>query len=398
MNTKNDTTSLCVMQVLPALISGGVERGTIDIAQALIQNRHKAIVVSSGGPMVKQLEQIGAIHIKLPVQSKNLFALRKNAIILKKLILEHKVDIIHARSRAPAWSCYWATRKLNIPYITTFHGTYSHQNRFKKWYNTVMLRSDKTIAVSHFIADHVQRIYLNSHLNLHLKNTPDIQVIHRGIDTEKFNPEAITYNQTQQLKQQWGIPENKIIIMLPARVTPWKGHAVFIDAISRLPSNNFICLMVGDDQGKDAYREALDCAIKVYNLEKKFKFVGACNDMPTAYKLADIVVSASTDPEAFGRVACEAQAMDCLVVATNHGGSLETIAPSQQMLLCAPNNAISMTQAIEAALLIKPEQAIDIQIQSRKHIEEHFSLNKMCSDTLALYLQQVGNKKTGAQA
>jgi glycosyltransferase involved in cell wall biosynthesis len=389
------------MQVLPALVSGGVERGTIDIAEALIQNHHKAIVVSSGGSMVTQLEQLGATHIKLPVQSKNPFTMRQNASTLKKLILDHKVDIVHARSRAPAWSCFWATQKLNIPYITTFHGTYGHQSRLKKWYNAIMLRSDKTIAVSDFIANHIKEIYLNPDLNSQVKYSPDLQVIHRGIDTVKFNPKTITHHQTQQLKQQWGIPENKIIIMLPARVTQWKGHAIFIDAIARLSSNNFICLMVGDDQGKSAYREALDCAIITHNLMDKFKFVGACNDMPGAYKLADIVVSASTDPEAFGRVACEAQAMNCLVIATNHGGSLETIAPSQQMLLCEPNNAISMTQAIETALLITPEKAIEIQIQSREYIEDNFSLTKMCRDTLALY-QQLGNTKqehkTGALA
>ena len=398
MNTRNKKSKLCVMQVLPALVSGGVERGTIDIATNLIKNGHQAIVVSSGGGLVEQLESVGAAHIKLPVQSKNPFIMWKNARSLIKLISEHKVNLVHARSRAPAWSCFWATNCTKTPFITTFHGTYSHQNRFKKWYNAIMLRGDKTIAVSNFIADHINKIYLNSDLNPHLKYTPDIQIIHRGIDTKKFNPEVITHNQIQQLKQQWDIPDNKTIIMLPARVTQWKGHAVFIDAISRLSSNDFVCLMVGDDQGKSAYREALDCAITTNNLKNKFKFVGVCNDMPAAYKLADIVVSASTDPEAFGRVACEAQAMDCLVVATSHGGSLETIAPSQQMLLCQPDNAISMTQAIKAALAIKPEQSIDIQIQSRKHIEENFSLNKMCSDTLALYHQQVGNKKTGAQA
>jgi len=398
MSSRNKKSNLRVMQVLPALVSGGVERGTIDIAAALIKNGHQAIVVSSGGGLVEQLECIGATHIKLPVQSKNPFIMWKNARSLIKLIFEHKIDLVHARSRAPAWSCYWATNYTKTPFITTFHGTYSHQNRLKKWYNSIMLRSDQTIAVSNFIADHIKKIYLSPHLNPHLKYTPDIQVIHRGIDTEKFNPEAITFKQTQQLKQQWGIPENKIIIMLPARITQWKGHAIFIDAISRLPSNNFICLMVGDDQGKSAYREALDCAITTNNLKNKIKFVGVCNDMPTAYKLADIVVSASTDPEAFGRVACEAQAVDCLVVATNHGGSIETIAPSQQMLSCQPNNALSMTQAIETALSIKPEQSIAIQMQSRRHIEENFSLNKMCSDTLALYHQQVGNKKTGVQA
>lgn len=389
------------MQVLPALVSGGVERGTIDIAQALIQNHHKAIVVSSGGPMLTQLEQLGATHITLPVHSKNPFTMWKNANALKKLILKHKVDLVHARSRAPAWSCFWATQKLHIPYVTTFHGTYGHQNSLKKWYNAIMLRSNKTIAVSDFIANHIKEIYLASALNTQVKYSPDVQVIHRGIDTDKFNPKTTTHQQTQKLKQQWGIPDNKIIIMLPARVTQWKGHAVFIDAIAGLSSTNFICLMVGDDQGKSAYRETLNQTIAAHKLIDRFKFVGACNDMPAAYKLSDIVVSASTDPEAFGRVACEAQAMDCLVIATNHGGSLETVAPSQQLFLCQPNNARSMTQAIEAALLIAPEHAISIQEQSRAYIETNFSLTKMCNDTLALY-QLLGNEKqthqTGAKA
>ena len=186
--------------------------------------------------------------------------------------------------------------------------------------------------------------------------------------------------------------------MLPARVTRWKGHAVFINAIAQLATNNFICLMVGDDQGKSAYREELDNTILANGLKDKFNFVGACSDMPTAYALADIVVSASTDPEAFGRVACEAQAMDCLVVATSHGGSLETIAQDQKQFLCQPNDSKSMKTAIKAALLTKPAQASHIQMQSRKHIEENFSLNKMCSDTLALYQQQMTSPKIGAKA
>jgi len=366
-----------VMQVLPTLESGGVETGTIDIAKALLQKGHRAIVVSAGGPMVSKLDKVGATHITLPVHSKNPWVIWQNAQILKKLIQAENIDIVHARSRAPAWSCYWATKNSQTSYITTFHGAYGHQNSLKRWYNSAMLRSDITIAVSNFIAGHIQNIYPN--IQKH------IQVIHRGIDTLQFHPDKTQAATVEQLKKQWKIPKNHTVMMLPGRLTRLKGHTVFLEAAAKLKQSNITYLIVGDEPGKALYKAELQKLTQSLQLSDQVKFIGACSDMPSAYQVADIVVSASTKPEAFGRIACEAQAMNCLVIASNHGGSQETIAPCQQAFMCQPGSIESMTKAMNAALSTTPEQARKIFHESRSYIYENFSLDKMASDTLSLY-------------
>jgi len=381
------SSKMTIIQVLPSLLSGGVETGTIDIAKALVDQGHRALVVSSGGPMVQQLESVGAQHIQLPVHSKNPYLIWKNALRLKEIVRDNKVDLIHARSRAPAWSCYWATKGTDIPFMTTFHGTYGHHSKLKRWYNAVMLRSDQTIAVSNFIAKHIQTIYPN--------RQQAIQVIHRGIDTDKFNPQSVSSDEMNGLKQLWGIDEDKLLLMLPGRITRWKGHSVLIEALSKIDSSQLICLMVGDDQGKTQYRQELDKLIKQHHFEKQIKFVGACQNMPTAYTLADIVISASTDPEAFGRVACEAQAMNCLVIATAHGGSQETIADCQRDLLCLPSDANSLAKSLAKAIKQIQENNEAVFSKSRAHIAQHFSLKKMCQDTLTLYAKQLDCKRDG---
>jgi len=370
--------SLTVLQVLPNLVSGGVEIGTIDIAKALVQKGHNAYVVSNGGPLVTKLEQAGAIHIQLPVHSKNPFVMWKNSLALKQVFSTYNIDIVHARSRAPAWSCYWASQKTKkIKFITTFHGTYGHHSKLKRWYNGVMIRSQQTIAVSAFIKEHVLAVYSN-------KPTA-IEVIHRGIDTEKFNPERINEQAVSTLADAWSVPKNVKVIMLPGRITRWKGHSVLIQALAELKQESIFCLMVGDDQGKTAYREELRQLIQEHQLEDIVHFVGGCSDMPSAYALADIVVSASTDPEAFGRVACEAQAMNCLAVVTDHGGGRETIAPSQKDFLCRPNDVGSLAQSLTRALKVDRQSAQEIALVSREHISQHFSLQNMCEKTIAVY-------------
>jgi len=377
MSSRNKKENLRVMQVLPALVSGGVERGTIDIATALIKNGHQAIVVSSGGGLVEQLEGIGATHIELPVQSKNPYIMWKNANTLIKLIFEHKVDIVHARSRAPAWSCYWATNYTKTPFITTFHGAYSHQNALKRLYNSVMLKSHTTIAVSNFIAHHISETYPSTKHN--------VRVIHRGIDTQLFSPSNTLNDRVDALRKQWCISANKTIIMLPGRLTRLKGHTTFIKAISQLDTSNIICLLVGDHHGNLSYQQELKMLIGKHHLEDTIYLVGGCHDMTAAYQLANIVVSASVKPESFGRVTCEAQATNCLVVATNHGGTKEVLSPSQQPFLCEPNNSKAMTTALNNALKKDEYGQSTIFKQSRKYIEANFTLDKMCQDTLAVY-------------
>lgn len=383
---------LKILQVLPSLVSGGVERGTLDLCRHLIEQGHEAWVMSSGGPLVKSLEEMGAKHIKLSVHSKNPIKIWNNSKTLFQLIKTHQFDLIHARSRAPAWSCYWASKKSNTPFVTTFHGQYGHQNKLKKIYNRVMLKGDACIAVSRFIETHIQTVY------------PDhptvIKLIHRGIDLNTFSQSQESKDRALSLRKQWSIAEHYKVIILPGRLTRLKGHQTFLEAITQLKTNDAVrCLIVGDEPGKDHYQKELQDFILEHKLSSKVQFTGNVYDMPAIYELADIVISASIKPESFGRTACEAQAMGCLVIATKHGGSLETISPLQQQFMCEVNNIESMAKAISHALSYcendHQQERLNIEGHSRSYIEQNFSLNKMCGDTITLY-HEIISKRTGS--
>lgn len=387
----NRDKKLRILQVLPSLVSGGVERGTLDLCQHLIEHGHEAWVVSSGGPLVKPLEDLGAKHIKLNVHSKNPFTIWKNSQTLKQLIQEHQFDLVHARSRAPAWSCYWASKKTKIPFITTFHGQYGHQNKLKRIYNSVMLKGDACIAVSKFIESHIKTVYPQHHTN--------IKLIHRGIDLATFSQSKTSKVNALALREKWNIAKDDKVIILPGRLTRLKGHQTFLNAITQLTELDSIhCLIVGDEPGKEHYQQALQAFIDKQKLTQKVQFTGNHYDMPALYQLADIVISASIKPESFGRIACEAQAMGCLVIATKHGGSLETIAPAQQQFMCEVKDSESMANSIKKALDYygdkKQHELSKITESSRAYIEENFSLKKMCGDTIALY-QALTSKDTG---
>ncbi|WP_135080442.1 glycosyltransferase family 4 protein [Terasakiella sp. SH-1] len=366
-----------VVQVLPAMVTGGVERGTVEMAEAIVNAGGRAIVVSAGGPMVHELTRVGAEHIEMPVDSKNFFMMRKNATRLAKLIQQEGVDLIHARSRAPAWSSYWASKWTNTPFVTTFHGTYGHGNPLKRWYNSVMTRGERVIAISSFIAGHMRKIYgVRREL---------IRVIHRGVDLFRFDPEKVTAERLVKLSTQWNIPDGVPVVALPGRLTRWKGQLVFIDAIAKLGRRDICCLLIGSDQGRTDYRKELVKRIKKHNLEGVITIVDECNDMPTAYMLSDIVVSASTDPEAFGRVVCEAQAMGRPVVATDHGGARETVIEDETGWLCKPGDVESMATAIGKGLDLSAEKREKMAQQAISHIREGFSKDAMCSKTLEVY-------------
>lgn len=372
------------MQVLPELITGGVERGTVDIAEALVQAGHKAIVVSNGGPLVADLNALGAQHIELSVHSKNPFIIRRNAHRLASLARSLNVEVIHARSRAPAWSCHWATREAHIPFVTTFHGTYGHSNRIKRWYNRVMCRGDHTIAVSNYISDHIQTVYG--------KPQGDLSVIHRGVDMDSFDPVNLDQKDLLALRQKWKVPEGKKVILVPGRLSRRKGQLDFIEAFAKLNNDDLFALIVGSDQGRDYYSEELLARIDRHCLSDKIILCGHHRDMALAYAISDIVVAASNEPEAFGRVACEAQAMGCLVVATQHGGAKETIAPCQKAWQCEPKSQASMTGALEKAIAVQAEQKELVANESRKFIQQHFSLTQMCSATLQVYEEVAQNR------
>ena len=366
-----------IMQILPRLDTGGVERGTVDVASALVAAGKCSIVVASGGKMVREVERVGALHITVPVDSKNPIVMLKNANTLTNLILAHGVDLVHARSRAPAWSARLSANRCKIPFMTTFHGTYNFNNTFKKKYNAIMTKGDRVIAISDFISQHVSENY----------NTPTekIRVISRGVDLDTFNPRAVSAERIVQLANSWRLYDHVPVIMLPGRLTRWKGQLVLIEAARILSRPDVRILLVGDDQGRTRYRRELENRIRKNGVEKIIHITGPCRDMAAAYMLADVVVSPSTDPEAFGRVAAEALAMGRLVVASDHGGTREIVKDGKTGWLVPPGNPYALAKALSHALDITNEERKQHSKLAKKHIHENFSKQKMCSATLTVY-------------
>ncbi|MGY8998381.1 MAG: glycosyltransferase family 4 protein [Rhodospirillales bacterium] len=366
-----------VMQVLPELLTGGVERGAIDVAGAIVESGGRALVVSAGGPMTYELKRLGAEHFELPVASKNPFIMWKNIKRLANLALDQKVDIIHARSRAPAWSAWYAARQTNKHFVTTFHGTYSHNNWFKRWYNNIMTKGERVIAISDFISAHIRKTY-----GVPVAN---IRVIPRGIDINKFDTNKVSQERRIKLANEWRLPDDMPIIILPGRITRWKGQTVFIDAIKKLGRKDIMCLIVGSDQGRKRYRRELEERIANNDLQDIIHLVDHCKDMAAAYMLTDIVVSASTEPEAFGRVIVEAQSLGRPVIGTNHGGTKETIVEGKTGLLVEPNDPDSLAKAITEILNLTEEQREKFSQTAISHSRKNYSKELMCSRTLDIY-------------
>ena len=372
-----DAKAPAVMQVLPRLETGGVERGTVDITTALTAAGRRAIVVSAGGSMVREIERAGGQHFTLPVDSKNPMTMRKNIAALTELIRTKNIGVVHARSRAPAWSARAAAERANIPFMTTFHGTYNFNNRVKKAYNAVMAKGERVIAISDFIGRHVADEY----------DVPEdrIRVIPRGIDLETFNPNAVSAERMIQLSQAWRLPDESPVVMLPGRLTRWKGQSVLIEAARRLARPDVRVLLVGDDQGRTGYREDLEAQIGRIGAEGIIHLTGPCRDMAAAYMLADVVVSASTDPEAFGRVAAEAHAMGRPVIASDHGGACETVIAGETGWLVPPGDADALAQALRTALAMTGEERETLARRAITHIRDNFTKSQMCAATLAVY-------------
>ena len=318
------TTKINVLQVIPKLGYGGGETGCYDIAHYLAEKDCGSYIATSGGELLKFVKKKKVGIFKLPVHSKNPIIIIFNAIILLLFILLKKINIVHARSRAPAWSCYIACILTNTSFVTTFHGTYNYKNKLKKFYNSIMLRSKLTIAGSNFIFNHI-----NENYNEYLNKKKKLRVIFRGINVDYFSQKNISILKQEKLKQEWNLEANKIIILMPGRLTYWKGQEKFIEALNILIEDynftNFQAILLGSDQGRKVYTKKLFSLVERYSLTKKIKFISHCNEMPLAYSLADVVVSSSIEPEAFGRVAVEAQSMSKPIIASNIGGSKETI-------------------------------------------------------------------------
>ncbi|MET1415984.1 glycosyltransferase family 4 protein [Roseibium sp. HPY-6] len=386
-----------VLQVIPDLNSGGAERTTLDVANALVQAGSTALVVSEGGQLVPELEASGAEHIVLPVKSKNPFTIWKNASALSDLIASRHVDIIHARSRAPAWSALRAARRTKIPFVTTYHGTYNQSNGLKAFYNSVMARGDAVIANSRFIADLIA--------SRHPAAAAKISVITRGSDLKSLAPENVSALRQQALKDSWGVPAGRPIVLNMARLTAWKGQKILIDAMVNLKSMGLkdpIAILAGDAQGRDGYVAELKKMIADHELQEQVRLVGHCADVPAALALADVAVVASVEPEAFGRAAVEAQAASVPVIVSDHGAVPETVlAPPETCegertgWRVPPGNAVALADAIQNALLQPQDARREMTSRARSHVEQNFSVETMCARTLGVYASLLDQAASG---
>jgi glycosyltransferase involved in cell wall biosynthesis len=378
------TTNLKVLQVIPKLGYGGAETGCYDIAHYLPENSCKSFIATSGGELLKYVDKKKVKVFRLPVHSKNPLLIFINSIALVGIILFNNISIVHARSRAPAWSCWLATKITGRKFVTTFHGTYNFNNSIKKFYNSVMVRSNLIIAGSNFIFSHIKENYLR-----YLDDKKKLLVIFRGINVDYFDPTTKEYNDEKKLLTKWEIEKDKKIILLPGRLTSWKGQEVFLEAVNlvniELGYEAFFAIILGSDQGRDLYKKKLVRLSEQYRMTNQVKFIDHCEDMALAYKVSDVVISASIEPEAFGRVAVEAQSMEKPIIASNIGGSNETIINNKTGYLFDSGSAKSLSEKILKVLSFNDNSLKSIGIEGRKNITKKFNVEKMCFSTYSEY-------------
>ena len=378
------TSNLKVLQVVPKLGYGGAETGCYDIAHYLPENNCVSFIVTSGGELLKFVDKKKVKIIRLPVHSKNPLLMFINFIALVGIILFNNISIVHARSRAPAWSCWLATKITGRKFVTTFHGTYNFNNSIKKFYNSVMVRSNLIVAGSNFIFSHIKENYLK-----YLDDKKKLLVIFRGINVDYFDPTTKVYSDEKKLLTKWEIDKDKKIVLLPGRLTSWKGQEVFIEAINlvniELGYEAFYAVILGSDQGRDLYKKKLIRLSEQYRMTKQMRFINHCSDMALAYKISDIVVSASIEPEAFGRVAVEAQSMEKPIIASNIGGSNETVIDKKTGFLFESGNAKSLSEKILKLVTMDESSLRSIGIEGRKNIIQKFNVEKMCFSTYSEY-------------
>ena len=373
-----------VLQVIPKLGYGGAETGCYDLAHYLNEVGCKSYIITSGGELIKYIDKKKVTLIKLPVHSKNPLLILVNSIIISFIILFLNISIVHARSRAPAWSCYFATRITRRKFVTTFHGTYNFQNKIKKFYNSIMVKSDLLIAGSNFIFSHIHENY-SKYLNPKKK----FLVIFRGINTEYFDPDNIKQDDIIKLKNLWKLDKNKKIILLHGRLTSWKGQEMFIESLNIFRSTNpeidFMAIILGTDQGRTVFRKKLENLVQQYDLTKNIKFVDHCKKMPLAYYLSDVVVSSSIEPEAFGRVSIEAQSMKKPIIASNIGGSNETIIDNKTGLLFESGNPQALSNKLKEIIKLDTLTLDLMGNEGRKNVLNRFNIEKMCFNTYSEY-------------
>ena len=378
------STKLNVLQVIPKLGYGGAETGCYDIAHFLPENECGSFVATSGGELLKFVKRDKVKILRLPVHSKNPLLMIFNTFVLILYIIFFKINIVHARSRAPAWSCYFASLLTRRVFVTTFHGTYNFKSSIKKFYNSIMLRAKLTIAGSNFIFGHINENYPE-----YLNKEKKLRVIFRGINIDYFNPKNISILKQEKLKQEWGLTSNKFTILLPGRLTYWKGQEKFIESLNILIEDynitNFQAVILGSDQGRKVYSKKLTNLVQRYSLNKKIKFIQHCKEMPLAYSLADVVVSASIEPEAFGRISVEAQSMGKPIIASNIGGSKETIVNKKTGFLYKHDDPRELAKILNTVIQLSPDELKSIGDEGRKNITKKFDVEIMCQTNLKEY-------------
>jgi len=368
-----------ILQVLPALDSGGVERGTLEIAEAIIGAGGRALVASAGGRLVGELEALGGRHITLPLTTKNPLAMWRNAATLAALVAAKRIDILHARSRAPAWSTWLAARRTGARFVTTYHGAYNENLPGKRLYNGVMARGDRVIAISAFIADLIRA--------RHAPDPARLRVIPRGVDPRRFDPALVTHERLHALREAWRLPADKTpIVLLPGRITRWKGQAVLVEALAHLP-RPAIVVLAGDTAGRESFAAELQALATARGVADRVRLVGHATDMPAALLLADVVVHASTDPEAFGRTVIEAQAMARPVIASDLGAPRETVDEAVTGWRVTPGDPIALAQAIGWVLELPAVERAAVGARARENVLARYTTRAMQDATLGVYAE-----------
>lgn len=383
-----------ILQIIPELVVGGAERTAVEIAAAITEAGGKALVASEGGCLAEDLAAAGGVLLPFPAATKNPARILANARALAHLARKHGAQLIHARSRAPAWSARLSARMLGVPFVTTYHGIYNQSGRLKSWYNGIMAAGDIVIANSHFTAAIVHERH----------GTPlsRLRVIHRGVDLSAFDPEAVSQDRIEALRAQWRIAPQERIVLFAARLTRWKGQLLFIEAVSRIRDAselaNTVFVMAGDAQGRDRYEQELRQRIEERGLSARFRLPGHCRDMPAAFKSSSIAVVSPIEPEAFGRVSVEAQAMRCPVIAADIGALAETLPVEAREReagwLIPPGDPDALAKALLRALSQPQSALVRLGERAAAYARAHFSIRRMQERTLSVYDELLGARLT----
>jgi glycosyltransferase involved in cell wall biosynthesis len=379
---------MVILQVLPSLVTGGVERGTVEISRAIAEVGGTSLVASAGGRMVATVERAGGRHITLPLAGRDPLTIWRNAALLAAVIRAERVAIVHARSRAPAWSAWMASRRTGVHFVTTYHGAYGEDLPFKRQYNSVMAKGERVIAASRFIAELV--------VARHGTDPGRVRVIPRGVDPAVFDPDAVSGERIARLERAWRLPDGAQVILLPGRLTRWKGQGVLIEALSRLQRRDVCCVLVGSDQGRRRYSAQLIRQAEALGIADRLRLAGECDDMPAAPMLADVVVHASVQPEAFGRVVIEAQAMGRPVIASDLGGPVETVEHGVTGWRVPPGNADALAAAIRQVLALPAEVRREVGNHARAAVRHDCTVATMQAATLAVYDELLVGVAAGA--